>query len=611
MQVIFFTSQRANKVSVGPLILNLTMFPNRLLLFIFGCLPLISTPSIILAQKFDNVWVMGYNWDNDAEAESYWLIFDTFPPRQENHPGYPHIGDAYAGICDSSGNLLLYTNNCFVADHTGALITGGDSMTTGWEFDWCKMYRWHPFDIQNIFLPMPATQDQIALFSMASYKSETGPLVVYQDKFKYSVIDLKADNGKPKVIMKNRIIIEDRLGYAQVTAVKHGNGQDWWLPMPVETGNKIYMVLLSKDTVYLHHEQSIGTSWGDSGGFQASFSPDGSVYARYNRFYGLYLYDFDRCDGILSNVRYFPYTTTTQGLQGGVGFSPDNRLLYFADYDSLYQVNLKVPDIAASKQLIAVYDSTIIVSWTKFSFVVPGPDGRVYVIPPSTSASMHVINRPNLRGVGCDVQQHFIEFPNPYGNPPNHPNYRLGPLDGSPCDTLGINNHPLADFRPDPTDTNALAVRFWDVSSYEPAEWLWDFGDPASGAANTSQDTSPVHLFSAPGFYTVCLTVANQYSASSKCKVVEVKTVGSSSPQGVGGSVILYPNPTTGMISLSGIDAVGCLVELFDVAGRKVFSQTLSDNAVDLTGLQAGLYFLRLSRPDEGLVGTSKVVISE
>ncbi|MBL7981905.1 MAG: PKD domain-containing protein [Flavobacteriales bacterium] len=36
--------------------------------------------------------------------------------------------------------------------------------------------------------------------------------------------------------------------------------------------------------------------------------------------------------------------------------------------------------------------------------------------------------------------------------------------------------------------------------------WSWDFGDPASGAANTSQEQLPTHVFSAPGTYTVTLT---------------------------------------------------------------------------------------------------------
>ncbi|MBK9149436.1 MAG: gliding motility-associated C-terminal domain-containing protein [Flavobacteriales bacterium] len=37
-------------------------------------------------------------------------------------------------------------------------------------------------------------------------------------------------------------------------------------------------------------------------------------------------------------------------------------------------------------------------------------------------------------------------------------------------------------------------------------EWLWDFGDPASGAGNTSDLLAPSHVFSGPGSYTVTFT---------------------------------------------------------------------------------------------------------
>ena len=563
-------------------------------------------PTLLFSQKFDNVWVMGYNWDSDPEAETYRLNFDTFPPYQLNYFGFPKIDRGYAGISDSAGNLQLYTNNCSISDKTGELIPGGDSMAVGWELDWCQAYGWHPYSMYSIFLPAPDSSHKIYLFYKSSYKSSSGPLVVYANKLKYAIVDMSKNDGLGAVTVKNKNILNDRFGYGQITAVKHGNGRDWWLPMPVEIGNKIFMILLSKDSVYRYREQNIGPSWGDSGGFQASFSPDGSMYARYNRFQGLYLYDFDRCDGTLSNVRYFPYTTTTQGLQGGVGFSPDNRLLYFADYDSLYQLDLKSSNIDATKKLVAVYDGNISTLWTRFSFIVPGPDGRIYVIPPAFTTSMHVINRPNLTGMDCNVQQHFIEFPNPYGNPPNHPNYRLGPLDGSPCDTLGIDNHPLADFRPDPSDTNHLAIQFWDVSSYEPAECLWDFGD----GSPASQDTSPVHIFPAPGFYTVCLTVGNPYGVSSKCKVVEVKVSGVGEVDGTG-RIVLYPNPTTGLVTVFGLDATSCQADLFNITGQKVTSVQLLDNTIDLSSLSSGVYFIRLTDPKRGQLGISKVVISK
>ena len=50
-----------------------------------------------------------------------------------------------------------------------------------------------------------------------------------------------------------------------------------------------------------------------------------------------------------------------------------------------------------------------------------------------------------------------------------------------------------------------LAVQFNDTSTGNPTAWLWDFGDGA-----TSTEQNPVHTYTAPGNYTVGLTVSNE-----------------------------------------------------------------------------------------------------
>jgi len=56
------------------------------------------------------------------------------------------------------------------------------------------------------------------------------------------------------------------------------------------------------------------------------------------------------------------------------------------------------------------------------------------------------------------------------------------------------------------------------------ASVLWDFGDPASGADNTSTDLSPFHDFSADGVYTVTATVtANNGNTEVISETIDVK----------------------------------------------------------------------------------------
>ncbi len=62
--------------------------------------------------------------------------------------------------------------------------------------------------------------------------------------------------------------------------------------------------------------------------------------------------------------------------------------------------------------------------------------------------------------------------------------------------------------------TNNTTVNFTNTSALCPAT-SWDFGDPASGTNNNSTLANPVHVFSAPGTYTVTLTATGPANAPS------------------------------------------------------------------------------------------------
>lgn len=55
--------------------------------------------------------------------------------------------------------------------------------------------------------------------------------------------------------------------------------------------------------------------------------------------------------------------------------------------------------------------------------------------------------------------------------------------------------------------TTPLQYQFNDASTVCPNSFSWNFGDPSSGAANTSNIQNPNHTFSTPGIYNVTLTV--------------------------------------------------------------------------------------------------------
>ena len=71
---------------------------------------------------------------------------------------------------------------------------------------------------------------------------------------------------------------------------------------------------------------------------------------------------------------------------------------------------------------------------------------------------------------------------------------------------------PVANFGGSPRTGEApLEVHFTDLSTGQPAAWLWNFGD---GSESTLQN--PTHIYSNGGSYTVSLTVANTFGADTR-----------------------------------------------------------------------------------------------
>jgi gliding motility-associated-like protein len=76
---------------------------------------------------------------------------------------------------------------------------------------------------------------------------------------------------------------------------------------------------------------------------------------------------------------------------------------------------------------------------------------------------------------------------------------------------ISVDPQPVAGFiNPEVCLTDASAI-FIDTSTVAPPgiinSWLWNFGDPASGALNNSTLPNPVHKYNAIGLYTASLTV--------------------------------------------------------------------------------------------------------
>ena len=146
------------------------------------------------------------------------------------------------------------------------------------------------------------------------------------------------------------------------------------------------------------------------------------------------LFDFDRCTGQFA----FHSQEDTAWMYLGVlfCFSSNGNKIYRTDGTNIFQYDTTDVDFNISRDTVAIYDGYFDGDSTKFSTMYLAADDKIYINATNTKYQ-HVINKPDLTGVTCNVVQHAIKHPVILGHAfPNYINYDLGPLAGSPCDTL-------------------------------------------------------------------------------------------------------------------------------------------------------------------------------
>lgn len=392
--------------------------------------------------------------------------------------------EALACMSDSSGNLLFYTNNCTIFDKNHQIMEGGEGMNPGQiQTYWCSVNPFaNPNDNSVLILPQPGNNMMYQIFHW-DYEafnigqpggSQFAPLHLY-----HTVVDMSENNGLGKVLSMNNLILGDTFNSCALQAVRHANGRDWWVLAPEFNGNCYYKILLDPTGISILDKQCIGSHWGRYGGGSAHFSNDGTKYVRSSIEYGLNVFDFDRCSGLLSNARHIPIGPQGAFLINNMTLSPSGRFAYYHTLKEIYQYDLEVPDIGVSKTLVATYDGFVSINQTDFYKSQLAPDGKIYINSFGPVYYMHVIEHPDSQGIACMVKQHAIELPNyHFAAMPNYPNYRLGVTTGI-CDTITVSNNsePVTNIKavvsPNPFGST-LSVQLPALVGFSPEFVLYD-----------------------------------------------------------------------------------------------------------------------------------------
>jgi hypothetical protein len=311
---------------------------------------------------------------------------------------------------------------------------------------------------------------------------------------------MHGDSGRGAMITKNVPILQNELlSYSRIAACKHANGRDWWIVKNAWHKNLYYKWLLTPDGVQGPFIQQIGPVYGitNEQNSYASFSPNGSKYMSLTANSYVVLMDFDRCMGLFSNPDSIYNNNVAGSISGGVSgiFSPSGQYLYICNRLQINQYNLWSTRINDSVRIVTLTDFN---DTFQMDIMQSAPNGKIYI---STWAGgrnkIHVINQPDSLGLACDFHLYGQEVKtiNPIAIP-YFPNFRLGPLIGSGCDTIQTGLEQIASpnngirIEPNPVSNNATVLYSANESRAVKVELFNNLGEVVltqSGEANSGR----------------------------------------------------------------------------------------------------------------------------
>lgn len=433
----------------------------RLIRFVgFLCFTAIQT---LQAQQQGSIWYFGNKAGLDFRSGSPVALLD----------GQINTDEGCATISDANGNLLFYSDGGSVWNRNHQKMPNG----TGLSGDSSATQA-------AVIVPHPGNTNQYYLFTVSSNLGGGG--------LRYHIIDMRSDNGRGDIIVKNRLLLGGETSTEKITAVRQVNNLDFWIIAHRWNSDEFYIYSLNSlgldvlnPTIQHIGLTHTGVNRNAHGHIKAS--SDGSKLAVAIGATGICeLFDFDNTQGILSNPFSIPIAQTNNLLKYvyGVEFSPDNRKLYltFRYSPGIDQYDITAPDIIGSRYRIQTQSAIGAIQLAR--------DNKIYAT--MYSQSLGIIHNPDALGSAINFKEET-----------------QGVSLGGKSAKMGLPNFVNSYFLPIPFESRAACSG--DTSLFVPANQqniqsvLWDFGDTLSGIRNTSTDIMGTHIYLASGNYTVTL----------------------------------------------------------------------------------------------------------
>ena len=431
----------------------------------------INTPAF--CQKEGYIWYFGNNIGID---------FNSNPPKPLYDSKMKYY-DEPVTMSDVCGHLLYYSDGKTVWNRFHEVMKNGDTLIDGF--------------IAGQIVTVPY---QDSLYILASIKALSLDYP-FTNEIRYAIINMKGDNGKGKVISKQNLLYQNNS--AALGGVKHSNGKDYWIVSAEGRTNKIRAFLVNENGLQTPPVVSQGGGVFTYNGI-LRLSPDGkkilnSIESKSpQENYPLSLSYFDNSTGKISSSFSFPAPDGHTGISEGSEFSPDSQKMYVPSGNSgsdvtIYQYQIEGRTTA---QDIIKTSYAITASTGESTGLRLAPDGRIYFTRNTTNGIDLIIN-PNAIGNQLQFKKFGFLF---------NKQIIVGALSNN---VAGYVLGKQLSFQPNP-QCQGNSVTFTPQVNYTVIKWFWNFGDPASGAANTSTAQNPAHVFSKSGTYSVSMVTLNR-----------------------------------------------------------------------------------------------------
>ena len=346
-------------------------------------------------------------------------------------------GSFYAGtatMSDSLGNFLMAFDGKFLYDSVGNTIAELTNQNYGSitapinSFTFLRLKN----DKENYYL----------IYNYSKFlTTPVGLLTIADDDIIKLKINVSNENGiqfiSADTIRYNEFVYPGGNVYN-----RHANGRDWWILKSGFRRNSFLRGILSPEGLTFEDFKTDADSMYNNAQIWHAMSSDGTKFFHFmgNSIRILDVYDFDRCTGELSNLRSFDFSELLHPDDfNPFNLSPDGNTLYFrrGNVETFQGFKNLVFNINNNEFHEINYSMNTPCLAPNLKQMVFGH--YIYYDNGTFNTFLSVLNEPNeYNEANLDTFAYVMPTWGYLRVPHNWANHMLGPVDGSSCDTLGL-----------------------------------------------------------------------------------------------------------------------------------------------------------------------------